>query len=57
MLKLIENTSQLSQKYCLAHGRLTPMYERLQYGRIVFAWGMKRGCQSPSKIRGARSTS
>lgn len=53
--KFMEKTSQLSQKYFLPSHVLHPMKDRLQYGRIVFAGSMKRGCQRPSTRRGASS--
>ena len=55
--KFIENTSQLSQKYSFAMPGLTPMNDRLQYGRMFCAYGMNRGCHSPRRMRGARSVS
>ena len=55
--KFIENTSQLSQKYSFAMPGLTPMNDRLQYGRMFCAYEMNRGCHSPRRMRGARSVS
>lgn len=55
--KLTERTSTSFQKYWRPMSRSNPIYDLLQYGKSCFAWGMNIGCQRPSKIRGARSTS
>lgn len=51
--KAIEKTSTSFQKYLRANAVDTPMCERRQYGNLVLAGAINKGCHSPSKIRGA----
>jgi hypothetical protein len=51
----MENASQSFQKYLRAMKVLTPICDLRQFGKYNFANWRKRGCQSPKRIRGARS--